>query len=324
MRSVKEYEFLVKQIEQLSKENQEIKSLLKEDLRKTDRMANTMKTFSNISDGETQMLEEASKVMPYISVSPVGKQGINYCFLINSKDKVMSRKMLGGYAGVQSENELQTYLELAEKYYGIKAKESKCFVDIGANIGTTSIMVKKLYPKMKVVSFEPEANNLKVLRANSVLNDVKIEIVPKALGAANEIQTLSLNDDNMGNHRIQNESIKSNKTQQIEMDTFDSVIDDFTDSVDYVWMDVEGYEGHVLSGMRKTLTKYKFPIWMEFNPKMLIESGGLSILYNILPEFFYSFIDRHSLNEVRPISELSQVADSLGKTGDATDIFLIR
>ena len=297
---------------------------VKDLVRRNDRMVKALKNNASLKENENNICAISRNNMPYITVDPIGKGGINYTFLINSKDAVMSEKMWGGYNGIQSEYELHMFFELASKYYGITPRKDGMFVDVGGNIGTTSIMVKKIYPDMNVIAFEPGNDNRKVFSANCILNECEITLIPKALGKTKANMELVLSDENMGNHRIKSGDVKGTKSENIKMTAFDDELKNMVDQIDYVWMDVEGYEGHVLEGMDECLKSGHFPIWMEFNPMMLTESGGLDSVYEILPSYFSKFIDRHESSDVRNIRDLKMIADELGYDGKATDIFLIR
>jgi len=45
----------------------------------------------------------------------------------------------------------------------LQDKDVKCFIDIGANKGTTSIMARVLYPYAKIIAFEPHGETFDVL-----------------------------------------------------------------------------------------------------------------------------------------------------------------
>lgn len=311
-------------IERLEKQHANIERMVKEQLRKTDRMGKAIQLISEYDVREDIFLDKCSKSMPYITVNPVGSGGINYVFLINSRDRVMTKKMFGGYKGIQSEKELQLYFDLTQKYYGYNSRVSGKFIDIGGNIGTTSIMVKKTCPKLDVISYEPNRDNYRVFKANCALNDCDVTIILKGLGECVETSKLALSDENMGNHRIANAFTNDKNIEEIALSTFDAEVLDGLEDIRYIWIDVEGYEGHILAGMTESLNKSKFPIWMEFCPRMLTESGGLEKLYNLLPRFFTSYIDRHNPEKIVDINMLSKTTKELGLNGNATDIFLIR
>lgn len=52
----------------------------------------------------------------------------------------------------------------------------KVFLDFGANIGAQSVFVKSLVPDARVISFEAQPDNFKVLKANMELNNMSFEL----------------------------------------------------------------------------------------------------------------------------------------------------
>lgn len=302
--------------------DESMKTEFKELKRKMDLMARAISNNPYVQDSNQSFLDEARKRMPFISMHVVGKKGLAFDFLCRSNDIYVTKHMWDGFRGVHSEKEMNLFIEFAEKYYGITPKENRIFCDIGGNIGTTSVYIKKRWPKIKVVSFEPSRDNCKIFKTNCILNDVSVELKEIGLGVQNEETKLSLSEDNMGNHRVWNDSMKMRKTEDIHLSTFDDEMNERFDGIDYIWMDVEGYEGFVLEGMRKFLRNRKVPMWTEFSPKMLREAGCFEQFIDILSRYYAYFIDRHNADCVQPIESLQKVADSL-ENYDATDIFLI-
>jgi len=67
---------------------------------------------------------------------------------------------------------MKIFHDLAQKYYQVDDSNG-LFLDLGANIGTTGIyFLKKLTPNLKLLAFEPDAENFKMLHANLILNDL--------------------------------------------------------------------------------------------------------------------------------------------------------
>ncbi len=176
---------------------------------------------------------------------------------------------------------------------------------------------------MDVIAFEPNRENCRVFTINCILNDCEVDLRQTGLGRAAETAVLALSPDNMGNHRIWNSGVENRKTENVRISTFDWEMKRNRGDIGYVWIDVEGYEGYVLEGMRKTLDRKKFPIWMEFCPQMLEESGSMPVLRDMLHCYFRGYIDRHNIKRVCPVDEIDTLAESL-KGGNATDLFLIR
>ena len=52
------------------------------------------------------------------------------------------------------------------------AKNARCFLDVGANIGLYSVMAAKINPSMKIHAFEPGKGAVHFLRENIVLNEL--------------------------------------------------------------------------------------------------------------------------------------------------------
>ena len=59
--------------------------------------------------------------------------------------------------------------------------EVRTVLDIGANIGVSAVYFAKLFPKARVVAFEPSPDNVELLRKNTQ-GLGRIEVVPLALG----------------------------------------------------------------------------------------------------------------------------------------------
>jgi FkbM family methyltransferase len=73
-----------------------------------------------------------------------------------------------------------TILEVYEvKEYDVKLTNPKVIIDIGANIGTTSVFFSKKYPNCHIYSYEPAEATFKLLRLNLLINDVSNVVAHK-------------------------------------------------------------------------------------------------------------------------------------------------
>lgn len=123
------------------------------------------------------------------------------------------------------------------------------FVDVGANIGTTTLLALKLgFPR--VVAIEPHPGNLKLLRANVTLNGYDDNVVVVAAGVSDEPGTghLRLNSSNVGAHRLVARS--RGNTIEVPLVTLDAVV---PDDATWIWVDAQGSEEAILSGAQRTL-----------------------------------------------------------------------
>lgn len=155
-------------------------------------------------------------------------------------------------------------------------QEGWIVLDIGANIGYPSLLLSKLVGKSgKVIAFEPDKDNLQILRKNIKANNIQnIKVVPMAVSDHTGDGTLFVSDSHSGDHRIYNPTGEERKTQNIKTIS----LDDYSKSnnkINFIQMDVEGAEELVFKGMKRMLAKNKkINILMEFWPEGLREIGS--------------------------------------------------
>jgi len=122
-------------------------------------------------------------------------------------------------------------------------------VDVGANIGTHCIPLSKHVKR--VIAFEPDAENYKLLAQNCAETGCKVTITQVALGN----QTLKCSTQfDYGKTRLA-------QGEDVTVTTMDS-IKGFP-SIDLIKIDVEGHELQVLAGAAGTIGYYKPKIFIE-------------------------------------------------------------
>lgn len=138
-------------------------------------------------------------------------------------------------------------------------------IDIGANIGTFSVLAA--YYGSEVYAIEPEPNNLEALKINVELNSMsdKIHICPYAISDYKGTAVIS---DSGGGSTIKDDGIYGAEVEVMSLDNFFDLY--HINEVDVLKVDVEGAELEIIIGASKeTLNKCKF-ITMEFD----IRSGS--------------------------------------------------
>lgn len=138
------------------------------------------------------------------------------------------------------------------------------FLDIGANIGTYSILFAG--KGLTGFAFEPVRSNLEAFEKNVALNEMqdKIQIYPIALGSHKHTANFTFDPVNTGashltDDHIDAEEIVNPEFEDIEVDTLDNIMDEL--NIDpakkiIIKIDVEGMEIDVLRGATKFLKKY--------------------------------------------------------------------
>lgn len=280
-----------------------------------------------------EIYEKAKSVMPFVSVADAH----GYRWLFNSKDTVISDGMFWNQGKSHQKDDIDLFFFLSEKYYYRNGLEDGIFLDIGGNIGTTSIPIKKERRFVtKVIAFEPSADNCRVFSANCAINDLDIgkDIVLENIGISNVngMSELILSENNMGDHRVcldPNKAKKEGNYEQIELKTLEKYFSGQQmpfEEVKYIWVDTQGHEGFVLDGAKELLLTGNIPLLIEFWPDEMRRVGGLDLLLSTLKETYADFIDigRYRSGEgARPIEELSSLASEYTDF-TFTDIFLIK
>jgi FkbM family methyltransferase len=138
-------------------------------------------------------------------------------------------------------------------------------VDVGANIGYYLILAEQCVGRAgRVICIEPSSENLPELRRNIEIN-----------GLANvRVEAVALGDHNgeTGLHTGINSGIVDGNggTYTVPLRRLDSLVHE---QVDFIKIDVEGYEGQVLAGAEALLAKHKPVMFLELHPHIVGRFG---------------------------------------------------
>ncbi|MFU3618139.1 FkbM family methyltransferase [Pseudomonas paraeruginosa] len=138
-------------------------------------------------------------------------------------------------------------------------------IDIGANIGLTSLAMSGLCGEGLVVAVEPVPATFRLLERNlSLLLHANVKMVNKALGDKDGSVAMYVNESNLATAFVVSEESSGNL--DIPLSTLDALVTDCgLASVDFIKIDVEGHELDVLRGARNTLEKFRPNVLLEMN-----------------------------------------------------------
>jgi FkbM family methyltransferase len=151
------------------------------------------------------------------------------------------------------------------------------FVDIGANIGSTSLAFAEIATEGRVLAFEPSASMRAVLLENITLNGfTNIQVFPFGLSDSTNIARLNL--EMVGNPGSAYCTIAEVEDKVLEKNL----------NVDFIKIDVEGFEYRVLSGTKRIISKNKPVLVVEINERALSRAGtsGLELI-TLMEEWGY-------------------------------------
>ncbi len=138
-------------------------------------------------------------------------------------------------------------------------------VDVGANIGYYTLMFHRLVgPSGEVICIEPSPENLEELRRNVDGNHLaNARIISCAVG-----ETPGRVGFKAG---INGGVVRDGEgAYTADVQTLDSLV---AERVDFVKIDVDGYEGHVLKGARELLARDRPILFLEFHPELVGRHG---------------------------------------------------
>jgi FkbM family methyltransferase len=160
---------------------------------------------------------------------------------------------------------------LATKVVRDRVRTGASVVDVGANIGYfTLLLAKTVGPMGMVTAFEPDPRLCALLRRNVMANAYgNVRVRQAAVADASGRLALNVDGGDWGHHLFGERS-----GAKIEVDVV-SLDDALPDAVlDFVKIDTEGAEGHVLHGLRELLRRSpRLEILSEFWPAGLVRAG---------------------------------------------------
>jgi FkbM family methyltransferase len=156
-------------------------------------------------------------------------------------------------------------------------------VDVGANIGYNTVYAaRRAGPAGRVVSVEPAADNVRILRENieaNALDNVAVHAV--AAGRAREVRDLFLRGEISAVNSLFQKSVYAAVTgvEKVAVVPVDDLVDG---EADLVKIDIEGAELDALGGMTRLLRNPGIQLIVEWHPR-LQEAAGYAA--DALPRF---------------------------------------
>lgn len=186
-----------------------------------------------------------------------------------------------------------------QRHYKGAEPETGIFLDIGGNIGTTSIYCKKkLKSDLKYIAFEPILENAKLFAANAAINGLK-DIIVEQIALSNcsrEKAAMHIAHDNWGGSGMVvgagNQISESGGDEIVATITLDSYLSEHHISakdIKYIWIDVEGHEPEVLEGAAQLYNGLAIPTCLEFNQNHYMAVGSYEKMVTMLSKYFSGF-----------------------------------
>ncbi|MGY5142912.1 MAG: FkbM family methyltransferase [Candidatus Nitrosopumilus sp. bin_32a] len=186
-----------------------------------------------------------------------------YKFITIPNDKGISEELLM----------FKTHEPLSTKLFEEFLKPGMVCMDVGSNIGYYVCLESKIIGKEgKIIAIEPSPLNFKYLQKNVELQEKSnIELYNFACGDKDGEINFSVSNRSNWSRVVSDDLVDAPpdaiiETVTIPIKKIDSFIDEkLIDKLDFVRMDVEGYEKNILQGMKQSLQKFKPLIQLEMH-----------------------------------------------------------
>ena len=208
-----------------------------------------------------------------------GSSFLKFCLKRNSSDSMVFKQII-------VHEEYKQIIDILKK----NIPEDGIMVDLGANIGLTTLYVKSFFPSLNVVALEPEQNTYKRLHNNVKINSLRnVTLLNK--GVWSKSTTLkgdfSFRDGQDWAFRL----IESNKKtdNSIEVISMSELMENYSiRNIDFLKIDIEGAEKNLFENTQdlKWLARVKIiaiEIHDEFGTRKHIEDTLLK--YNFKLEY---------------------------------------
>ena len=151
-------------------------------------------------------------------------------------------------------------------------RQAKTILDIGGNIGAFALFFEHLNPAATIYSFEPHPVTFSRLKENLAMNDSRIQAFQLGLGEKKDrLKLYEIDIHNAGMNKLFAEE-QNYPSVTIDVDTLDG----FWMSrgpIDFIKIDVEGFEHAVLKGAKNLLIEYAPILVIEVDDNNLRSSG---------------------------------------------------
>ncbi|OGZ72556.1 MAG: hypothetical protein A2908_01645 [Candidatus Staskawiczbacteria bacterium RIFCSPLOWO2_01_FULL_38_12b] len=155
---------------------------------------------------------------------------------------------------------------IQEEYFFKSEKVDPLIIDCGANIGISVLFFKFLYPKSKIIAFEPDDKNFAFLKKNAELNNLP-DVEIKNLALSDKKGEITLYSDPVNPYL--NTAIKGviSENRIIVKNVASVLLSDFINQeVDLLKIDIEGYEQKVLADIvEKSKLSMVKQIYIEYH-----------------------------------------------------------
>lgn len=253
------------------------------------------------------LAQSASTLMPYLTVE---LRGLVFVVGGPEAEQLVANRNRSDFVVL----ERTTSVLAAGAAHGV---DGRTLVDVGANIGTTSLTALACSGFRRSLAIEPDPENARLLRSNAALNGLeeRVTLIEAAAGSRPGRAEFTRGRYEDGRWRSGTGRLRSEapSTLTVEVITLDGLVEAAAvdpPEVGLLWLDVQGHELDVLRGAR-SFVAVRVPIVLALRPLELTHEDDLDRLVSLLAGGYEGFVDLRRPNleppwepEYRPLERL--------------------
>ena len=196
-------------------------------------------------------------------------------FFDNLNQAVIDSDLPGGYGSF-------------DKFCARYLHDDYIMLDIGANIGVTSLVAHRYLSDGAIVAVEASPRNCVALQRTVSFNSLEnITVVACAAGSRSE--TISFNEAGAHGHVLTDSSSLGRQGIAIQVKSIDQIVSELSlPRVDFIKIDIEGFEREAILGASETIKKWNPLFYIEFNSwcQIYVNNDSPLVFYNFLMDRF--------------------------------------
>lgn len=192
--------------------------------------------------------------------------------------------VIPGDLGISSELLMfKTHEPLTTNLLSKELKKDMVCLDVGGNIGYYTLLESNIIGNGgKVIAIEPSPPNFQHLKKNLEIQDTQnVDAYNFAAGDVDGTVNFLVYQESNGSFTIPDGETTNLPGELIKVKAkrLDTFLDEINiEHVDFVRMDVEGYESHIIQGMKNTIQKSKPMFQIEVHASLLGKEGTRNFL----------------------------------------------
>ena len=236
-------------------------------------------------------------------------------FFISDKKKIILRNGikyevdlneavdLGIFLGIKNEKNLYKIINF------LNTSDKKILVDVGSNVGSVTLPLAKLFNSSTIISIEPTTFAFSKLKKNLNLNPnlkKRIKLFNVFISdKRKKVNFVHSSWDLKAKHRKHEIHLGTLKKTSNKVQSLSQLLKKIQKKIDFIKIDVDGYEIDVLRSGKKIINKYKPIIYFEFAPYLYREFGySPKVLIDFIKkELNYIFLNEN-FDEVKNIYQI--------------------